>query len=182
MLLAVAFGLLLPLPLGYLLKETLYGSPILGGAQGQRISPMLSLEERRRLVTFDRACRGSEDCEAPLGCLQDLRRFSRSVCIGSECELDSHCPEGQSCRVLKTQGAGNYCGRPAIRETPLQAAPRVLLVSKDLKELPVCPLVRRGNARRVRSAGSATPRESERRSPCSASHPVGSRRQPARQA
>jgi hypothetical protein len=93
------------LPLGYLLKEVLHGGRV-PGVQGQSISPRLALEERRRLVTFDRACRGSEDCEAPLGCLQELRRFSQSVCIGSECELDSHCPEGQSCRVIRTQGAG----------------------------------------------------------------------------
>ncbi len=91
-LLAVVFGLLLTLPIAYLLKEALHGGQVLGGAQGQRVSPVLSAEERRRLVTFDRACRGSDECEAPLGCLQDLRRFSRSVCIGSECELDSQCP------------------------------------------------------------------------------------------
>jgi hypothetical protein len=105
-LLAVALGLLLPLPIGYLLKGALYGGPSPEGAATKRFSPVLSAEERRRLVTFDRACRGSEDCEAPLGCLQDLRRFSQSVCIGSECELDSQCPEGQFCRVINTQGTG----------------------------------------------------------------------------
>ncbi len=118
-LLAVAVGLLLTLPLGYLLKDAFRVGQVPGGAQGARISPMLSLEERRRLVTFDRACRGSEDCEAPLGCLQDSRRFSLSVCIGSECETDSHCPEGQSCRAVKTQGAGpvvRLCTAMGIRK------------------------------------------------------------------
>jgi hypothetical protein len=105
-LLAAVFGLMLTLPLVYLLKDILFLSPMRGDTRDWSIRPMLSVEERRRLVTFDRACRGSRECEAPLGCLQDLRRFSRSVCMGSECNLDSHCPEGQSCRAVKTQDVG----------------------------------------------------------------------------
>jgi hypothetical protein len=101
-----AFSLLLPVPLVLLLNQGLLGEFSSGGAAERRFSPMLSLEERRKLLTFDHVCRGSQDCEPPLGCLQDFRRFKMSVCIGSECEMDIHCPDGQVCRPVKTQGTG----------------------------------------------------------------------------
>jgi hypothetical protein len=104
-LLAAVFSLLLPVPLGFLLSRLLHGG-FSSAETEKRFSPMLSLEERRKLLTFDHTCRGSQDCEQPLGCLQDFRRFKLSVCVGSECEVDTQCPEGQVCQALKTQDDG----------------------------------------------------------------------------
>jgi hypothetical protein len=101
-----AVSLLLPVPLVLLLSQALHGGFFSRGTRDKRISPVLSLEERRKLLTFDHICRGSEDCEPPLGCLQDFRRFKLSVCVSSECEVDTQCPDGQQCRTVKTQGGG----------------------------------------------------------------------------
>lgn len=76
----------------------------------KRFSPVLSLQERRKLLTFDHACRGSQDCEPPLGCLQDSRRFLLSVCVASECEVDTQCLDGERCQAVKTQGDGPWVG------------------------------------------------------------------------
>lgn len=99
-------ALLLPVPLVLLVSQAFHGGFSAGGAGDERFSPVLSLDEKRRLLTFDHTCQGSEDCESPLGCLQDFRRFNLSVCISSECEVDTQCPEGQACRAFKTQGDG----------------------------------------------------------------------------
>jgi hypothetical protein len=104
-LLAGVFSLLLPLPLGLLLSHLLHGG-FSSEAKEIRFSPVLSLEERRKLLTLDHTCRGSHDCEKPLGCLQDFRRFKLSVCVGSECEVDTQCPDGQVCQAVKTQDEG----------------------------------------------------------------------------
>lgn len=103
---AGVFSLLLPVPLVLLLSQALPGGWLPREARDRRISPVLSQEERRKLLTLDRTCRGSQDCEPPLGCLQDFRRFKLSVCTASECVVDTNCPEGQVCRAVKTQGAG----------------------------------------------------------------------------
>jgi hypothetical protein len=103
---AGVLGVLLPVPFVLLLTHVLHREFFSGQAEEKRFSPMLSLESRRKLMTFDHTCSGSQDCEPPLGCLQDFRRFRLSVCIGSECEVDTQCPDGQVCRAVKTQSEG----------------------------------------------------------------------------
>jgi hypothetical protein len=112
-------SLLLPVPLMLLVSQLFHGGFVSGDATDNRFSPVLSGEERRQLLTFDHTCSGSEDCEPPLGCLQDFRRFNLSVCVGSECEADSQCPDGQVCRAIKTQGQGplvRLCVAEGIRK------------------------------------------------------------------
>jgi hypothetical protein len=69
--LLVLLGLLLPLPLVLLLhplwSPSLPSREVILTATGPvEISPVLSEEERRRLLTFKRLCSRQEDCEPPL--------------------------------------------------------------------------------------------------------------------
>ncbi len=104
-LLGVLAGLLLPLPLLLLLGSRLLPAPQEAGAQGARVSPVLDVEERTRRVTYHRSCRHSSECEAPLGCLFDLRAGT-PYCTDSQCAADAQCPEGQRCQGLATVGGG----------------------------------------------------------------------------
>ena len=98
--------ILLVLPVALRPTPSFHGGLSSSREKDPRFSPVLSVEERRQLLTFDHTCQGSDDCEHPLGCLQDLRRFNLSVCVSSECEVDPQCPDGQVCRAIKTQGRG----------------------------------------------------------------------------
>jgi hypothetical protein len=101
---AILIGLLLPVPLLVLL----------GGAWGwglrpqrdEELTPVLSWEQQRSLVTFGRACQTSEDCESPLACLQDTRRVVGPRCVASECLTDLQCKEGFVCQVVTSRGQG----------------------------------------------------------------------------
>lgn len=103
----IAACLLLPLPIVFSLwgmKGS--GTPI---QQGERpVSPVLPLETRRALLTFERLCQRAADCESPLGCLQFPS--GKSLCVASECETDLQCPPGLTCRLIPTQG-----GSPLVR-------------------------------------------------------------------
>jgi hypothetical protein len=111
--LAVLLGLLLPLPLVWVLLRT---TPDAGGlgAPIPRTIPMLPLEERRGLTTYERPCQSREDCEAPLECFLNTRSMER-YCTDSTCMTDAHCPEGFVCRAMPLGREG-----PAIRLCTLE--------------------------------------------------------------
>lgn len=104
-LLGVLAGLLLPLPLLLLLGGLLLPVPREAEPAGRRISPVLSIEERARLLTYRRNCAWSSECEPPLGCLSDSRARTH-YCTDSRCTTDLDCPEGQLCQSLATTGDG----------------------------------------------------------------------------
>jgi hypothetical protein len=99
--LGAILGLLLALPVAWLLRLSLYGPLQPFWAQPTKLSPVLTSEERKRLSTYERQCSSSTECEPPLGCLPDVRYRTR-YCTDSECVADTQCPEGQVCRVLTT--------------------------------------------------------------------------------
>lgn len=107
--LLVLLGLLLPLPL-ILILTTLWpssrtpGERILTASGALEISPVLTVEERRALLTFERPCSRREDCEPPLGCLS--RNGKKGFCVASKCLTDLQCSDGMTCRVLPTLGQG----------------------------------------------------------------------------
>ncbi len=95
--LAILLGLLLSAPLAWLLHGAVSGTR--PGAPAPRTIPMLALEERRSLLTYERACQKPEDCEPPLACFFNPRSGQR-YCTDSTCMADSRCPEGFTCRAL----------------------------------------------------------------------------------
>lgn len=104
---AVVVCALLPLPLAFSLWGLKGdGSPPEGIRKA--ISPVLSLEEQRNLLSFGAMCHRPQDCEPPLGCL----RFpsGNSLCVSSECQTDLQCPAGFTCRLIPTKG-----GSPLVR-------------------------------------------------------------------
>ncbi len=115
--LGVLLGLLLPIPLVLLIGVT-QAHHLKHGPRTARVSPVLDFEERLRRVTYARKCRRGSDCEAPLGCLSDVRARTR-YCIDSECVTDEQCPEGQTCQSLPTLDDGplvRYCIPLGIRQ------------------------------------------------------------------
>jgi hypothetical protein len=88
-------GLLLALPLFWLL-QLIFQPP-----QEGRLSPLLTSEERKSLLTYGRRCSATEPCEPPLGCLHHTGR-GRRYCTDSACITDAQCPEGHSCRGRPT--------------------------------------------------------------------------------
>ncbi|SEK49784.1 hypothetical protein SAMN05444354_101719 [Stigmatella aurantiaca] len=101
---AVCAGLLLPLPL-LLLWALLHPEVFAEAPPGGRISPMLTHEQRMRLVTYGQYCGPEAACEPPLGCLFDAR-YPRSTCTDSQCLTNEQCREGEVCQSLATQGNG----------------------------------------------------------------------------
>jgi hypothetical protein len=102
---AICAGVLLPLPLVLLLGGLLRPEVPAAAPAGVRISPMLTDEQRLRLMTYGRHCGPGAECEPPLGCLFDVR-YPRSYCTDSKCLTDKQCPEGQVCQNLATWGEG----------------------------------------------------------------------------
>lgn len=98
---AILLGLLLPIPLVWALSWLLPGG--LGASEthngDSRVVPQLSPEESRQLLTFQRPCRGNEDCDAPLVCLRGQFMLD-DACVASECATDVDCREGFSCRSI----------------------------------------------------------------------------------
>lgn len=116
-LLAILGGLLLPVPLVLLLASYLFPRPQVQAVGGRSVSPMLTAEERLRLQTYHRECLHKEDCEPPLGCLNDTRA-ERFYCADSECVTDAQCPERFACLPLPTNEGGpmvRYCIPPGVR-------------------------------------------------------------------
>ncbi len=113
----VLAGLLLALPL-----VMLWGKMRLGlqeSALGaRRISPVLSPEERRRLITYGHDCGLSSECEPPLGCLTETRA-RKQYCTDSQCTTHMQCPEGQLCQSIATTGKGplvRVCAPTGVRQ------------------------------------------------------------------
>jgi hypothetical protein len=104
-LLSACAGVLLALPLVLLLGALL--QPEIGPETptGRRISPMLDIEQRARLMTYGRNCESSAECDPPLGCLYAFR-YGHAYCTDSQCTTDVQCPEGQVCREIATKGQG----------------------------------------------------------------------------
>ena len=116
--LGICAGVLLPLPLLLLLRPLVQPEIKPVEPAGQRISPVLDIEHRTRLMTYGRGCESSAECDPPLGCLY-VYRYGRSFCTDSQCNNDAQCPEGQVCRKLATEGEG-----PLVRScTPARCAP-----------------------------------------------------------
>jgi hypothetical protein len=82
------------------------------------VSPILSGEERMRLITHGHSCRSSAECEPPLGCLVPALK-EEGVCVDSGCLTDWQCDEGWVCRTFRTEGEGPWvrrCTVPGIRQ------------------------------------------------------------------
>ncbi len=99
--LAVLLGLLLPVPLIWASSMLLSGGLSVPGARGDdsRVVPILTPEEARPLLTFQRPCRGNEDCDVPLVCMRGQLMFN-AACVASECATDMDCREGYSCHSI----------------------------------------------------------------------------------
>lgn len=103
--LPILAGVLLPLPLVLLLLGVLKPQLPEVESSGRRISPVLTSEERERLMTYRRDCGSGQPCEPPLGCVTEARA-ERHYCTDSQCSKEVPCPEGQICRELVTVGDG----------------------------------------------------------------------------
>ena len=101
--LLVGLGMLLPLPLVWLVG--LGGRAPWAASEPLEVSPVLSTEERYRLLTYGRACTRSAECEPPLGCLRNAAT-GKGACFDSECLTDLQCQEALRCRTLRSEGNG----------------------------------------------------------------------------
>jgi hypothetical protein len=111
-------GLLLAAPLGLLVAITVVQRPPTPAEETAQLSPILTGEERRQLMTYGHRCVHREDCEAPLGCLPNVRA-RRTYCTDSACETDAQCPERSSCVPLWTQEDGplvRFCVPEGVRK------------------------------------------------------------------
>jgi hypothetical protein len=111
-------GLFLAAPLVLILASTMLQLPHAPAAGVGRLSPVLTEEARRQLMTYRRDCVHRADCEAPLGCLPNIRA-RRNYCSDSECETDAQCPERLSCVPLWTVDDGpvvRYCIPAGVRK------------------------------------------------------------------
>jgi hypothetical protein len=103
--LSACAGVLLALPLVLLLGGLLRPEVPAEAPTGVRISPMLDIEQRTRLMTYGRPCLSSTECEPSLGCLYEFR-YKHAYCTDSQCTTDAQCPEGQVCGQLATEDHG----------------------------------------------------------------------------
>jgi hypothetical protein len=113
--------LLLPLPLVLAVEAGRFQPRRAEAHETRPVSPILSLEERRELMTHERHCQTAEDCEPPLACL-DLD-WGRALCMASECQTDLQCAEGFTCRALRSRGQGPWVRTCVVRGTAEEGAP-----------------------------------------------------------
>ncbi|PTL81346.1 hypothetical protein [Vitiosangium sp. GDMCC 1.1324] len=109
--LIVVLNLFLVLPLAWALHIAMFGR--LRPASVSKVAPMLSAEERRSLMTYERPCGGAKECQPPLACFVNGRTMW-VYCTDSKCMTDQQCTEEMACRTVKTLGNG-----PAIRHCTL---------------------------------------------------------------
>jgi hypothetical protein len=117
--LAGVLALLMALPLGWLLYLSMFrqGTNV-HGTQGKAPVPMLSPEQRRSLLTYERSCKSDADCELPLRCFFSTRALSR-YCSDSKCVTDMQCQEGFACRTQTMLDNGDpirVCSLVGVRE------------------------------------------------------------------
>lgn len=110
-LLAPLLGLLLLLPLAWVLHTAMLGG--LRPAPEATFVPMLSPGERQSLMTYERPCSGRKDCEPPLACFFNPRSMWR-YCTDSRCMKDQQCAEDMVCRTVETAKGG-----PRLRQCTL---------------------------------------------------------------
>jgi hypothetical protein len=108
--------LLLLLPLAWVIHVAL----LVGGTSppDAKIAPVLSPDERRRLMTYERACDGSGECEPPLGCFFNTQLLHK-YCTDSRCKTDQDCQEGTVCLTFRSVKGGprvRYCSREGLRK------------------------------------------------------------------
>lgn len=77
------------------------------------VLPVLSLDVRRTLQTYERDCSSDADCDPPLGCFR-IESELRSECTDSRCMEDKDCPEGFTCLAFKTRS-----GKALVRRCSL---------------------------------------------------------------
>lgn len=121
-LLATLAGLLLPIPLILAVGAGRIGpweSAVARDAQA--VSPVLTIDERRALLTFERPCQGAADCEPPLGCVTFSR--GQALCMASECQTDLQCSEGFTCQALRSRGQGPRVRLCLVRGLADEGAP-----------------------------------------------------------
>ncbi len=103
--LAVAVGLLLPIPLVLAIGTVRrWPEPQPEGQETRAVSPILTLDERRVLLTLERFCRTTQDCEEPLGCVP--LPSGEALCMSSDCQTNMQCAEGFTCKALPSRGQG----------------------------------------------------------------------------
>jgi hypothetical protein len=136
---ALCASLLLPLPLVLLLWGVLRPEVPVDSPAGGRISPMLTGEQRLRLMTYGRHCGPGARCEPPLGCLFEVR-YLRSYCTDSQCEKDEQCSEGQVCRTIATWGGGPQV-RVCVPAGPRQEGEACVDIPRDKENACVAGLL-----------------------------------------
>jgi hypothetical protein len=104
--LAALLGILLPLPLMWLLFVGVYGQwdgtdADSAPSQQRYLVPMLTPGERQGLLSYKQECGTDTDCEAPLRCFFNML-VQHSYCADSTCMKDQHCPEGFACQTWAT--------------------------------------------------------------------------------
>jgi hypothetical protein len=98
-LLAALIGILLPVPVLWLLYATFSGSianPI--RSPHLNVVPMLTPMERLSVLTYGRECRTDADCDSRLRCFFSMVTQD-SYCVDSRCMTDSQCPDGFTCQT-----------------------------------------------------------------------------------
>lgn len=103
--LAATVGLLLVIPLALTVRLMMRDEAVDRLPGGATVSPVLSQEDRARLMTFHRDCTRSEDCEPPLGCRKHWK-LRKALCADSECATDLQCAKGETCQVVPSEGNG----------------------------------------------------------------------------
>lgn len=123
-LLAVLLGLLLTLPLAWLLGMSVKG-PGAGSIrrpEQTNLVPVLTAEERHRLLTYERDCRTDADCEPSLRCFYN-ERISKRFCTDSKCMTDMQCSEDFACRAFTTENGKDQIRGCALVGTRKEGEP-----------------------------------------------------------
>jgi len=68
------------------------------------------LVPKRALLMHRSECQSSAECPARHACLPDSA-VGRRRCLPSECEVDTHCPSQEVCRIISTDSAGSFVRR-----------------------------------------------------------------------
>lgn len=123
---AAAASLVLTLPLLLSVGAAKY-LPSPGTWKSRKLSPVLTEDELRALLTFQRECLSQADCEAPLGCMDVYG--TKGLCLASECLTDLQCAEGYACRTQRALGDGplvRFCVPEGVLEegAPCSLLPR----------------------------------------------------------